>query len=705
MAQQEEIIINVGIDTGEVIDELSAVNKKVAELKQEQSELTKEIKAGNDANGENSKKLTQVQKDLNANIAVQKALTGQLQATEKANKQLGDSFYEMDAAVRQLEKQYKSLTKEQRETAEGVQLRDAIIAQKQALKDFDAELGNHQRNVGNYKSALEGVAGSFGSLGSKMKAFFANPWVAIIGAITLAIKALVDAFKASEERTEALEAAFAPLQGAVDLLKKGFSALANTIGTILVGALDAALKGVQWIAKQLDKLGEKFGKNWGLTEAFEKAAEATRTLTAAEQAYQQHHRKFVEEEAKNEREIARLKNEVAQKDKYTADERLKRLEEVGRRERYLAAERKKLAEEELRILELDAARGDNDAETNDKLAEAKAKVIRADTNYYDVAKKTEAAMAALRLEIEKETAATQTQADVTEQAAEKNVEATNKWYKSREDALRKFGLLAEQTAEEKELAVLQETHAQMLINDEEYEQAATMIHAKYLQQRDEATRASVEHATQLYQDNIAAGASAAGAALSTLSDLFGEYAEQSEEAAAAQKGLALGSVLLNEAISVAEGAKAIAAAQAGAAAAAAAGGPAAPILMAAYSASMVGQVLSTIASVAATIVQAKEILTAGSKNKFAHGGVVGGNSYEGDRVPIMANSNEVMLTPKQAATTLYKIANAPLTNGTYEMMTAAMAAALKQMPAPVMVYSEFENFTQNTATIKELATI
>lgn len=200
-------------------------------------------------------------------------------------------------------------------------------------------------------------------------------------------------------------------------------------------------------------------------------------------------------------------------------------------------------------------------------------------------------------------------------------------------------------------------------------------------------------------------ANAASAAMSALGDLVGAFAEDSEEASKAQKAFAFGSILINQAMAIAEGAKGIAAAMAGAAQAAAATGPAAPIMLGIYQAQMVGQVLAMVASVASTIVQSKQIFAEADAGNYADGGIVPGTSYSGDRMIAHVNSRE-MIMPMSMQQNLFDA----LSSGTdgnrklgidYELMAAANAA----LPAPVVVYKELEQFGDRIATYNEIASI
>ena len=142
---------------------------------------------------------------------------------------------------------------------------------------------------------------------------------------------------------------------------------------------------------------------------------------------------------------------------------------------------------------------------------------------------------------------------------------------------------------------------------------------------------------------------------------------------------------------------------AGAAAAAAATGPAAPIMLGVYQAQMVGQVLALVASVASTIVQAKQVFAQADAQKFATGGIVGGNSYTGDKINARLNSGEMVLN-KESQQRLFDAISGQGDGSlgiNYEMLAAAMAA----QPAPVLVYTELEQFGQKVATINEIASV
>jgi cell division septum initiation protein DivIVA len=54
---EQEVIIDIKIDEGKAVERLTAVNKEIADLKQQNKDLAKQIKESGDATGELTKKM------------------------------------------------------------------------------------------------------------------------------------------------------------------------------------------------------------------------------------------------------------------------------------------------------------------------------------------------------------------------------------------------------------------------------------------------------------------------------------------------------------------------------------------------------------------------------------------------------------------------------------------------------------------------
>ena len=220
-----------------------------------------------------------------------------------------------------------------------------------------------------------------------------------------------------------------------------------------------------------------------------------------------------------------------------------------------------------------------------------------------------------------------------------------------------------------------------------------------------------EDAREAYKESLMATAASASQTFGAMSDLLSQYGEENEAAAKASKAFGIAQIITDQAISIADTAKAISAAVAGATVAAASTGPAAPFVLAGYIAAMVGAVLGALGSIASTIAQAKQLMssadTAGNDaGKYSGGGTIPGTSYTGDKLIAHVNSGEGIYTGTQANNLLQEIANNPVRGGfDYGQMAEAMAYAISQQPAPVVVYKELQEFGQKVSTFNEIASV
>lgn len=229
---------------------------------------------------------------------------------------------------------------------------------------------------------------------------------------------------------------------------------------------------------------------------------------------------------------------------------------------------------------------------------------------------------------------------------------------------------------------------------------------EHLREQTEAQKKTLEDAKEAYRDAMLGMVSSLGSAFDAMAELLESYGEQNEQASAAAKAFAFMSIIADEAIIIANTAKAISSAIAGAAEAASMTGPMAPIMLATNIATMVGAVLSAVASTAGNINKAKQLVTQSGEKHYAEGGVVRGSKAAGDNIPARLTAGEVVLNADQQARLLYSLAQGNIASGgNIDAIKAAMSEALREMPAPVMVYSEFERFTERTTEYREVANI
>ena len=387
-------------------DNIGSRSENINLLLQEQTvlaNLKSEIDKLNKIEKQNGK-LTQEQK--NQRIALVSAqqeskqaiseLSSAIKNDVKMNQAAKGSMDEMEQAVGRMKKVYRSLGDDIRNSPFGQELLAQINATDEKLNELNASIGNHHKTIGDYEGAIKrviasqtpfigqlidiagnskGVAGGFSAMVGGAKAFgkallglLANPVVAILAAIALAIGVLVKVMKSSEEATARWNAVLAPLTRAFNFF---LSMVQKGVGFIL-SLVEVQMKLLGSLAKLAEKLPfvGKYIKE--VNDANREAIE----IEKAKYELTKRTRKFNEESAEAELKVSDLRNKAAQKDKYTTEERIAFLDEAIAIETKVAEERKAIAEENLRILETEASWADNDAATNDKLSEAKIAVTR-----------------------------------------------------------------------------------------------------------------------------------------------------------------------------------------------------------------------------------------------------------------------------------------------------------------------------------------
>lgn len=171
LRQQQEQLIDTERKAIKVKEEQQRVNnasesslvmlkKRVSDLNREFSLLSKEERE----NSVQGKKLATSIGLLNLEI---KDTRDGLKQSENNARSLNGSYAQLSRQTALLIKQLKELPDGFKAgNSEGQKMIAQIKENQEKLKGFDAAIGNFQRNVGNYKSAFEGLGGSLGGLGA-----------------------------------------------------------------------------------------------------------------------------------------------------------------------------------------------------------------------------------------------------------------------------------------------------------------------------------------------------------------------------------------------------------------------------------------------------------------------------------------------------------------------------------------------------------
>ena len=171
------------------------------------------------------------------------------------------SYNEMKASMLQLEKEYYNLSQAAREGAKGMDILNNIGKLNQQLKDIDAQMGNYQRNVGNYASGWNGLNVSIQQIARELPALSVSANTFFL-AISNNLPMFIDELKKARGEYELLKKSG---QTATPVFKQVLSSLLSWQTVLVVGITLLSSYGgeiTKWVGslfdarKELDALEE-----------------------------------------------------------------------------------------------------------------------------------------------------------------------------------------------------------------------------------------------------------------------------------------------------------------------------------------------------------------------------------------------------------------------------------------------------------------
>ena len=285
----ETIVVDVSMDA--LIDSLSKLRAQYADTEA----AIKELKKAEGDHTAEIEKMTQQNKVLRQEIGgVEKQIQNEIKV-QNANEK---SLVQMRAQLANLNKQYDSMSGFDRMGVQGQQLQKTIADLSAEIQGLEENTGRWQRNVGNYRSALKGMKDATEAAGLSsqgldriMKGLSANPWMTVVTLLVSILVKLRDRLKDNEKVTASLGNAMSSLQPIFDWFSRALSKIADIFSNVLDWAIRNTIDALGWLGRQLQKLGNLFGKDWGsgliaysetmkqTTDATIEAATATETLT------------------------------------------------------------------------------------------------------------------------------------------------------------------------------------------------------------------------------------------------------------------------------------------------------------------------------------------------------------------------------------------------------------------------------------------
>lgn len=657
------------------------------ELKKQYDENVKSMKALKEAGQEDSAeyiRLTQDNKVLRQEMG---QVEKQMQNEIKAEKAQEKSLIQLRAQLANLQKQYDAMSGDQRMSVAGEELQKRIKGLSNEILGLEGNTGRWQRNVGNYQSALQGLSSDFraagistGVLDRALRLLQGNPILLFLGAVAAAIKGVGDAFKSSEEATMDMEETMAAFNPILDSVRRNTDQFVNWFNRKWRESMDQLSENIAGVLDAIQKLGRWFGADWHMGDNYREGAKAARELKEAENDLIIAKRKNRIESAEIDRQVAELREKASDKERFNAEERLAFLDEAIALETKKAARRKELADEEYRLLQLEAARSANSAEMNEKLAAAEVAVINADTELANTKRNlNRQRMAAIREMNGESTAADKYAQSVRELKAELIDLEHLTIGEARKAEAQKNKDLADSIMEVADSLGILEDKVELLDADRfaDFEDTVSDTVSSAPSQLEELAAAFQRNANVITET-----ANGIADSFGSLSDIYQKLSEdetksEEERAAAAENARVWAKLQIaaNSGVAIAKGITAA---------------------MDVPFPGNIGAIATTIAAILSAIAQAKSLASEG----HAAGGVVG-NRYTGasmgpDDTYIKARRGELVINAEQQRR-LYDIAN----GSTPSSIAASLYGALANMPAPVLVYSEFERFTKKVATINE----
>jgi hypothetical protein len=269
----------------EIGDVLGTRGQNIKRLIEEQNAirlLNAEIKKITKSQGESSNLSSAQQRrleQLNNSLLTHKTALAEVRQSLSANAKLDNAAAtSMDALSQSLGRMraaYRALTESERTSPFGKELLVSIQQADAKIKELDATIGNHQRNVGNYASGWNGLSMSIQQIGRELPSLAAG-WRTFFLAISNNLPILADEIKRARIQFEALRKSG---QAATPVWKQVVSSIVSWQTALTVGITLLTLYGdkvVKWIgglsktkealltqSKALENVNEALIKNNG----------------------------------------------------------------------------------------------------------------------------------------------------------------------------------------------------------------------------------------------------------------------------------------------------------------------------------------------------------------------------------------------------------------------------------------------------------
>lgn len=246
MAENSKVV-EIKVDTAGAVSAIVDAQKAIAKLKEEEKALRNEMKESNEVTDEQRRNLV-------ANKEAQKAYSKQIQVLSKEvqnNVKLQDnqigSLKNLRAELSNLTAAYDALSREERESARGREMKDKINAITTELKGAEEETQRFYRNVGNYAGSLGSIIANQVPQAQNLTMIWHNVNNVLVDA-RKQMAVTVTTFNAATTATARLSAGLKMLK--IALVSTGIGAIVVALGS-LVSYLTRTQEGVELARKAM----------------------------------------------------------------------------------------------------------------------------------------------------------------------------------------------------------------------------------------------------------------------------------------------------------------------------------------------------------------------------------------------------------------------------------------------------------------------
>ena len=365
-------ILEVVVDNNKAVAAITHYNQLIEEQKKLQAELAKKYKDGEITQTAYARASVKINEEMKAYKRLASEVSKELQNNIKMDQEQVGSLRRLRAELSNVTKQYDALSEADRRSEEGLKLKAQINDITAQLKNTEQETGRFYRNVGNYANsiveAFTRMGGSMGNLQGPMNlvktgftAISTTPLIAVLGALVALFQEIIKTLNSSETAINAVTTAMAPFNAITRLQQIVMQKLGEGLGFVLS-------KLVEWA----DKLG-----------LICQAMKAEQQLVKDNIALQEQERELIQRNADSQLKISQLRAKASDKLKYSEQERIALLKQAVSEEEAVAKREMDVAKERYRVLTEQSKLAANSKEENDALAQAYANMIEAEKSYYD----------------------------------------------------------------------------------------------------------------------------------------------------------------------------------------------------------------------------------------------------------------------------------------------------------------------------------